>query len=158
ASNARIQALASRGDPRALRIAESEERLERFLGPLTSARIITASVLVLSFAYIGARTNGPSGTIGIGAIGALLTALVQMTVGLLVARRPEYAAVQLSRVIRWCALGFGVISWLLALPSRLIARSLRSVAPLPTDDLLALVEREEAAGGVEEQEQRMIRG
>jgi CBS domain containing-hemolysin-like protein len=81
-----------------------------------------------------------------------------MTVGLLVARRPEYAALQLSGVVRAASIGFTVPAWLLGLPSRVIARSLRMVTPESATDLLSLVEREEAAGGVEEQERRMIRG
>jgi CBS domain containing-hemolysin-like protein len=64
----------------------------------------------------------------------------------------------LSLVTRWTAPVFQVPSFLLALPSRFIARSLRAVAATPIDDLLSLVEREEAAGGVEEEERRMIRG
>jgi CBS domain containing-hemolysin-like protein len=81
-----------------------------------------------------------------------------MTVGKLVARQPEYTALSLHHVIRLAAMAFGVIAWLLALPAKLLARLLRFVAPTPIDDLLALVEREEAAGGVEEEERRMIRG
>jgi CBS domain containing-hemolysin-like protein len=158
ASNARIQALAARGDEGAIRIADSEERLERFLDPLTTARIVSASVLLLAFAYVGSRIDGGTGVVWLGALGALTVAVLQMTVGLLVAKRPEYTAVQLSRVIRVTAVGFGVISWLLALPAKVIGRTFQSVAPPPIDDFLALVEREEASGGVEEEERRMIRG
>lgn len=158
ASNARIQALAARGDEGAIRIANSEEHLEHFLDPLTTARVISASVLLLSFGYTGAHVDGTIGVVWLGALGALTVAVLQMTVGLLVAKRPEYTAVQLSRVIRLTAMAFGVISWLLALPARLIGRAFGSVAPPPIDDFLALVEREEASGGVEEEERRMIRG
>ena len=49
-------------------------------------------------------------------------------------------------------------AFVLSLPSRLVARSLRLVTPDFGGDILSLVEREEAAGGVEEQERRMIRG
>jgi CBS domain containing-hemolysin-like protein len=158
ASNARIQALAARGDEGAIRIADTEERLEHFLDPLTTARIISVSILLLGFAYLGSHIDGTSGVVWLGAIGAVVVAILQMTVGLLVAKRPEYTAVQLSRVIRITAMGFGILSWLLSLPARLIGRAFGSVAPPPIDDFLALVEREEASGGVEEEERRMIRG
>ncbi|MBK7329424.1 MAG: hypothetical protein IPI85_10165 [Dehalococcoidia bacterium] len=39
-----------------------------------------------------------------------------------------------------------------------MARSIITVSRDPDTDILTLVEREEAAGGVEEQERRMIRG
>src|SRR5690606_2840599 len=91
------------------------------------------------------------------ALGFVATALVQMTSGLIVARQPEVSALLLSRFIRLASLVLGIPSWVLGLPARLIARTIYAVAPEP-DDLLALVEREEAAGGVEEEERRMIRG
>jgi CBS domain containing-hemolysin-like protein len=158
ASNARIQALATRGDVRAIRIADTADRLERYLDPLTTARIISASVVIIAFGYLGARWNGTGGVVAFGAVGAFAVAVLQMTVGLLVARQPEYTALRLHRVIRIAALLFGFLSWLFSLPARLLARLFRFVAPTPIDDLLALVEREEAAGGVEEEERRMIRG
>ncbi|MGE5594885.1 MAG: hemolysin family protein, partial [Hyphomicrobiales bacterium] len=70
----------------------------------------------------------------------------------------EYSALQLSQVVRITGHVFGVPAWVLGLPSRVIARSLRVVTPNLNEDLLALIESEEAAGGVEEQERRMIRG
>jgi CBS domain containing-hemolysin-like protein len=158
ASNARIQALASRGDERAARIADTADRLERYLDPLTTARILSASVVIIAFAYLGARWNAAGGVVLLGALGALAVALLQMTVGLLVARQPEYTALRLHHVIRIAAILFGVPSWLFGLPAKLFARLFRFVAPTPIDDFLALVEREEAAGGVEEEERRMIRG
>jgi putative hemolysin len=161
ASNVRIQALAARGDVRAKRIASTVEQPREFLGPLTAARVLFSSATVALFAFLGTRAYEPlPGAIGIGfAAGGSYVALVQMTVGLLAARRPEYAAVQLSQVVRVTGVAFAIPAFLLSLPSRLIARSLSAVvAPDINLDLLSLVEREEAAGGVEEQERRMIRG
>lgn len=159
ANDVRIQALAARGDLRAKRIANTVEQPREFLGPLTTARILMEAIVVAVFAYVGVRSYPPfAGAIGFGMIGWFVIALIQMTVGLLVARRPEYAALQLSGVVRAASIVFTVPAWLLGLPSRLIARSLRMVTPESATDLLSLVEREEAAGGVEEQERRMIRG
>jgi CBS domain containing-hemolysin-like protein len=94
----------------------------------------------------------------LGLAGGLYIALTEMTVGLLVARQPEYAALYLSRVAVITGGALAVPAWILGLPARLLARSIRAVTPEREIDILALVEREEAAGGVEEQEKRMIRG
>ena len=161
ANHVRIQALAARGDERAKRIASTVEQPREFLGPLTAARVLSSAATVGLFAYLGARAYEPfAGAIGVGFVaGGLYVAVIQMTVGLLAARRPEYAAVQLSHVARIAGIVFGVPAFVLSLPSWLIARSLSAVvAPDINSDLLSLVEREEAAGGVEEQERRMIRG
>jgi putative hemolysin len=158
ANRARIQALGAKGDPRAQQIAESAERIAKALDPLTTGRILFAASLVLSFAYLGVRAYGVGpGIVGMGGVGVVAAALVQMTVGLVAARQPEVSALQLSQFIRWSSFVFGGPSFVLSLPARFIARTIRAVAPEP-DDLLALVEREEAAGGVEEEERRMIRG
>jgi CBS domain containing-hemolysin-like protein len=159
ASDVRIQALAIRGNHRAQRIASSVEQPRAFLGPLTAARVLFAALIVALFAYLGARSYSPfEGAIGVGLAGGLWVAVVQMTVGLVVARQPEYAALQLSGVVRLVSVTFAVPAFILGLPSRLAARSFRIVAPDFESDILSLVEREEAAGGVEEQERRMIRG
>ncbi|MEO9255318.1 MAG: CNNM domain-containing protein, partial [Tepidiformaceae bacterium] len=158
ASDVRIQALASRGDIRAKRIASTVEQPHQFLGPLTAARVVAAAIIVTVFAYLGANAYGALGTIVFGLIGGVLDAFIQMTVGIIVARQPEYAAIQLSQVVRLTSIVFMVPAFILALPSRLVARSLRAVTPDRGNDILSLVEREEAAGGVEEQERRMIRG
>ena len=159
ASDVRIQALASRDDPRARRIARSMGQPRQFVGPLTAARVMASTIVVAVFAYLGARSYGPFlGAVGFGAIGGVLTAFLQTTVGLIVARQPEYAALQLSGLIKATNLVFAVPAFVLGLPARMAARSLRAVAPDFGSDILSLVEREEAAGGVEEQERRMIRG
>ena len=159
ANDVRIQALATRGDIRARRIANTVEQPREFLGPLTTARIFAEAVVVAVFAYLGARAYGPfEGAVIFGLIGGLVIALIQMTVGLIVARQPEYAALQLSGVVRIVGIVFTVPSFLLGLPARVVARSLAAVTPESGTDILSLVEREEAAGGVEEQERRMIRG
>lgn len=158
ANRARIQALGNKGDRRALQIAESAERIAQALDPLTTGRVLFAASLVLSVAYLGVQAYGAAtGILAVGAVGVLVAALVQMTVGLVAARQPEVSALQLSWFIHWSSMVLGVPSFLLGLPARLVARTIRAVAPEP-DDLLALVEREEAAGGVEEEERRMIRG
>jgi len=160
ASDVRIQALAARGDPRAQRIASSVEQPQKFLGPLTVGRVLFAAAIVAAFAYAGARAYEPlTGAAGLGMVGGLYVAVVQMTVGLVAARRPEQAALQLGRVVRITRYVFAGPAWVLGLPARLVARFVGIVvAPESPTDILTLVEREEATGGVEEQERRMIRG
>lgn len=159
ASDVRIQAIASRGDPRARRIAMDLDHPQKFLTALTAARVLFATAVVALSAFLGVRSYEPfAGAVGVGFVGGIWAAIVQMTVGLMAARRPEYSAIQLSRVVQVTGLVFAVPAFILALPARLIARSLAAVTPDGNSDILSLVEREEAAGGVEEQERRMIRG
>ncbi|MDE2932566.1 MAG: HlyC/CorC family transporter [Dehalococcoidia bacterium] len=156
---ARIQALARQGNAAALRIVGTVERPLEPLGPLTTARILAAAGVVSAFAYIGAVELGTGGAAWIGIAGGAYAALVQMTVGTLAARRPEYSVLQLHRVIvaaRWV---FAAPAWALSVPARVIAAPLQGVGPgSQNEDILALLEREEATGGVEEEEERMIRG
>lgn len=157
-SRARIQALAARGDIRAARIADSAERIVQTIDPLTFGRIVNAALVVLALAYFGAeRWGSVGGILGLGAVGVFVTVVVQMTVGLVVARQPEVSALHISRFIQFSNVILGVPSWVVALPARLVARTISAVTPEP-DDILSLVEREEASGGVEEEERRMIRG
>ena len=159
ANDVRIQALAARGDKRAQLIAGNFQQPTTFLGSLTSARVLSGAVIVALAAYIGGRELGIlRGSLGIGAAAGVFVAIVEMTVGMMAARQPEYAAIRLYRVVRLARLWFGVPAFVLSLPARLAARSLRVVKRDTDTDILALVEREEAAGGVEEQERRMIRG
>ncbi|MGD9933622.1 MAG: hemolysin family protein [Dehalococcoidia bacterium] len=158
ASEARIRALAARGEARAQRIAGKVSEPRAFLGPLTATRVLASSATVAIAGWIGASTFGPAGAVLIGMAGGLWAAVVQMTVGLLAARQPELAALQLSGVVRVTGSIAGGPAWVLSIPARILARSLRAVAGDGYNDLLALVEREEATGRVAEYETRMIRG
>jgi CBS domain containing-hemolysin-like protein len=159
ASDVRIQALANRGNLKARRIASKVQEPRVFLGPLTAARVLCAAAIVALAAYLGADAFGPlRGALVIGACGGAFVAVIEMTVGLVAARQPEYAAIQLSGIVRVTGPIFAVPAFVLGLPSRLVARSIQAVTRDTETDILALVEREEAAGGVEEQERRMIRG
>ena len=156
---ARIQSLARQGNAAALRIVGTVERPLEPLGPLTTARILSAAGVVSAFAYIGAVELGAGGAAWIGIAGGAYAALVQMTVGALAARRPEYSVLQLHRVIVGARWVFAAPAWALGAPARVIAAPLQGVGPgSQNEDILALLEREEATGGVEEEEERMIRG
>ena len=160
ANAARIQALARKGNAAALRIVGAVERPVDPLGPLTVARVLAAAGLVSACAYVGATQLGAAGAAWIGLAGGGAAALLQMTVGTLAARRPEYSVLQLHRVIVAVRRLFAVPAWALGVPARLIAAPLRAVAAGDDEDedLIALLEREEARGEVEEEERRMIRG
>ena len=115
ASDVRIQALAARGDERARRIAGSVEQPRQFLGPLTAARILFAAAIVAIAAYLGAREyRRLGGAIGFGLIGGVVVELIEMTVGLIVARQPEVAALKLSGVARMYGVVFSVPAFLSA--------------------------------------------
>ena len=160
ANAARIQALARKGNAAALRIVGAVERPVDPLGPLTVARVLAAAGLVSACAYVGATQLGAAGAAWIGLAGGGAAALLQMTVGTLAARRPEYSVLQLHRVIVAVRRLFAIPAWALGVPARLIAAPLRAVAAGDDEDedLIALLEREEARGEVEEEERRMIRG
>ena len=159
ANDVRIAALAARGEPRAQRIAPTVGQPGRFLGAITAARVLLAALALSLFAYIGVRHFEPfAGAIGFGMIGGCTIAIIQLTVGMIVARAPETSALRLSGVAVVTRRVFAVPAFILGLPSRLAVRSIRAVSPVEPDDILSLVEREEAQGGVEEQERRMIRG
>jgi CBS domain containing-hemolysin-like protein len=159
-NDVRIQALAARGEARARRIAANVHQPAIFLGPLTTCRVLLAATIVSLAGYLGVREYGAlEGTLVVGlAGGGLFVALLELTAGLVAARSPEYAALQLSMVVRVVGAAFVAPAWVLGLPSRLVARSIRAVKRDIDDDILTLLEHEEASGGVEEEEQRMIRG
>jgi CBS domain containing-hemolysin-like protein len=159
ANDVRIRALAARGNRQAQRIATTVEQPGRYLGTITAARVLVASLVISLLAYLGTERYGPfRGAVGFGMAGGACMAMVQMAVGMVVARAPEYAALKLSGVAVATRRAFAVPAFVLGLPAALAARSIRLVTPEPETDILALVEREEAQGGVEEQERRMIRG
>jgi CBS domain containing-hemolysin-like protein len=159
ANDVRILALAARGNREAQRIAPSVEQPGRYLGAITAGRVLVASLVISLFAYLGVERHGPLvGALAYGMAGGLLIAMEQMAVGMVVARAPEYAALKLSAVAVATRRIFAAPAFVLGLPAALAARWIRLVTPQPETDILALVEREEAQGGVEEQERRMIRG
>lgn len=156
---ARIHALAERGDSRAAAIAARVEQPADLLGPLTASRILWATVVVAVMAFVGARWfEGTGPVIGFGLLGGVLVALIEMTVGALATRGPETSALRLAWAVRVNHWLFLLPARLFSLPARLIARSLEAVTPDQEFDIVSLVEREQASGGVEEQESRMIRG
>jgi len=159
ASDVRIRAAAARGDARARSLVTTVEQPREFLGALTTGRVLFAALIVSTFVATAAEQwDGFRSVLAAGALGGLYVALIEMTVGRLASRSPEYAAVSLAGVVRAARLVFGAPAFLLSLPARLAARFITFVTPRRQDDILSVIEREEAAGGVEEQEQRMIRG
>ncbi len=158
ANGVRIRSLAAQGDPRARAIAGAVGQTAGFLGSLTTGRVLSSAVLLTLLAFIGIEygDQSTSDVIWYVAIGGMWMTLVQVTVGLIAARRPEQTALKLSRMVLWYGRVFLVPAFLFGLPARLIARSVLAVAPNRQQDLLSLVEEEEASGGVEEEERKMI--
>ena len=153
ASDVRIRAAAARGDARARSLVTTVEQPREFLGALTTGRVLFAALIVSTFVATAAEQwDGFRSVLAAGALGGLYVALIEMTVGRLASRSPEYAAVSLAGVVRAARLVFGAPAFLLSLPARLAARFITFVTPRREDDILSVIEREEAAGGVEEQE------
>lgn len=157
ANGVRIRALAAQGDPRAKAIAGAVGQTAGFLGSLTTGRVLSSSALLVLLAYLGSEHGGGTrGAVTYCILGGLAMTLMQVTFGLIAARRPEETALKLSRMVRWYGRVFLVPAFLFGLPARLIARSLLIDRPGQQQDLLSIVENEEAAGGVEEEERKMI--
>jgi CBS domain containing-hemolysin-like protein len=106
----------------------------------------------------GSQFDSAAAALWFGLAGGLGVGLIEMTVGLLASRGAETSALRLARAVQVNHIVFTLPARLLALPVRLIARSLEAVTPDERLDIVSLVEREEASGGVEERERRMIRG
>ncbi len=157
ANDIRIRALANQGHPQARLISGTVGQPARFLGSLTTARIVCSSAILITAGWLGHKSGGAGTAILFGAILAFFIILIQMTVGIIAARRPEQTALQLARVIRLYSRVFFLPSFLFSLPARLLAQSVVAVAPDKNFDFLSMVEEEEAAGGVEEEERQMIR-
>ncbi|MBK7724978.1 MAG: hypothetical protein IPI33_06975 [Dehalococcoidia bacterium] len=112
---------------------------------LTTARVLSSAAIVGMFAYLGARGDADFlSVVGFGLLGGVYVAFIQMTVGLVVARSPELAALQLSGVARAASYVFAAPAFVLGLPSRVVARSIITVSRDPDTDILTLVEREAA--------------
>ena len=123
AKAARIYALAERGDRRAAAIASRVEQPADLLGPLTMSRVCWAALVVVLMAYIGSRWfESGSAPLLFGALGGVIIALVEMTVGLLATRGPEASALRLAFAVR-------LNHWLFILPARLFSLPVRVLAP-----------------------------
>ena len=159
AKSARIQALAEEGDGRAKAIASRVEQPADLIGPLTTSRVFWTTLVIALMAYIGTlKFDEQILALVFGAIGGVIVAMIEMTVGLLATRGPEASALRLARTAQVNHWLFLFPSLLFSLPVRVLARSIEAVTPDQNIDIVSLVEREEATGGVEEQERRMIRG
>ena len=133
----------------------------RFLGPLTAARVLSAAAIVGMFAYLGARRDRGlrSAAFGIRPHRRRLRRLHpddRWPRGRPSAGTGGASAQRRRAGHELCVRGARLH------PRPAVARSSRvRSSPFrrdPDTDILTLVEREEAAGGVEEQERRMIRG
>lgn len=159
AGRVRLQSLASQGDHRAARLTGTAERprqVEALLQTLVFARAALGAVVVVLSAVAGASVSR-EGLVWGSLVGVVAAVAAQTAVTPIAVARPEATALRLSIVgltARWV---FSLPASLFALPGKLIAENAK---PEVTDreGLLALVEREEASGGVEEDERRMIRG
>ena len=161
----RLRFLASRGVSRAETVQNYVQERQALLGALAIARILSVVVTTALALFILTRQGGSTWTaVGIAAAGSVVVlTLLQAVPRFLVSQSPERWSILLSPFIGVVRAVFGRPAWLLDLPGRALlrVRALRGDASEPggeEEDLVQLMEAEEANGGIEEEERQMIRG
>ncbi len=165
-SRARIRFMAGSGVPRAGALHSYVQERNALLGALALARnlaVVSSSALGL---FLLTRETGSTWRAvliaGAGMLGVL--ALLEAIPRFLVSQSPERWGLRLAPFIGAFKLVFGLPAAGLALPARglmrlsFLRKGRREEAVAGEDDLLRLVEMEEANGGIEAEEREMIRG
>ena len=157
---ARISAHAEAGNVNAARVIKSMEPAA--FRSFAAARALAGAGIIAAAAYFGAREFSASGAAAIAVAGGAFAAMIQITAATLGNLAPEETVLRCSWPIRLCALIFIWPARVFSLPSRLLTGSIQAVTLSQSDrdseDFVTFLEKEEASGGVEEDERRMIRG
>ncbi len=160
----RLRLLAEQGTTRAETVQGYVQERKAVLGALAIARVLSVVVATALALFILTRQDGSTWTaLGIAAAGSLIVvALLQAVPRLLVSQNPERWSILLSPFVGVIRALFGRPAWLFELPGRALLR-VRALGGKASelrseDDILHLMEREEANGGIEEEERQMIRG
>jgi len=156
----RISAHAEAGNVNAARVIKSMEPAA--FRSFAAARALAGAGIIAAAAYFGAREFSASGTAAIAVAGGAFAAMIQITAATLGNLAPEETGLRCSWPIRLCILIFIWPARIFSLPSRLLTGSIQVVTLSQSDrdseDFVTFLEKEEASGGVEEDERRMIRG
>ncbi|MGE4658037.1 MAG: hemolysin family protein [Gammaproteobacteria bacterium] len=156
----RLSAQAEIGNLKAARVIKIMEPAA--FRSFAAARALAGAGIIAAAAYFGAREFNASGAAAIAVAGGAFSAMIQITAATLGNLAPEETVLRFSWTIRWCALLFIWPARILSLPSRLLSGSIQVGTPSQRErdgeDLVTFLEKEEATGGVEEEERRMIRG
>ena len=165
-SRARIRFMAGRGVPRAEALHSYVQERNSLLGALALARNLAfVSSTSLGLFLLTRETGSTWRAVLIAGAGMLaVLALLEAIPRIVVSQSPERWGLRLSPFIGAFKLVFGLPAAGLALPARALMR-LPPLGRPPTegaaageDELLRLVEMEEANGGIEAEEREMIRG
>jgi putative hemolysin len=164
-SHGRLRFLAERGVPRAETVQGYVHERQALLGALTIARILSVVVVTSLALFIITRQDGGTWkAVAVAAGGSLIVlVLFQSIPRVLVLQSPERWSIILSPVVGALRWAFGRLAWLFELPGRALVRvgalgGKAADARERDDDILHLMEQEEANGGIEEDERQMIRG
>ena len=155
-SRARVKLLAGRGVPRAEILHSYVQERSSLLGALALARnvaIVLGAALAVSLLT---RERGHSWWLVFGiVVGALvLFMLLEAVPRALVARNPERWGLRLAPFMGPFKLLFGGAGRILSIPARAVARPSED----EEEEMLRLMEIEEGAGEIEDEERKMIRG
>lgn len=161
----RLRLLTDQGASRAETVQGYVQEREAVLAALAIVRILSMVVATALALFILTRQDGSTWTaVSIAAAGSLVVlTLLQAVPRFLVSQSPERWSILLSPFVGVVRAVFGRPAWLFELPGRALLRvgalgDRASELRNEEDDLLHLMEQEEANGGIEEEERQMIRG
>jgi CBS domain containing-hemolysin-like protein len=156
-SRARVRLMAGRGVPRADILHSYVQERSSLLGALWVARYVAIMLVAALAVTILTRERGQSWELIVGiVVGALVVvALLEAVPRALVARNPEWWGLRLAPFIGPFKLLFGGAGRILGIPARAVAREAESDEE---EEILRLMEIEEDAGEIEDDERKMIRG
>ncbi|HEX5141525.1 MAG TPA: CNNM domain-containing protein, partial [Dehalococcoidia bacterium] len=155
-SRARVRLMAGQGVPKAEILQTFIQERTNLLGALSLARnlaIVFGAALAVS---VVTRERGHSWLLIIAIVIAALAlfALLEAVPRALVARNPERWGLRLAPFLGVFKLLFGGVGRILNLPARVVSRPVTN----EEEEMLRLLELEDAQGDLEEDERKMIRG
>jgi len=156
-SRARVRLMAGRGVPRADILHSYVQERSSLLGALALARNVAIVLLTAVAVSILTRERGNSWelVIGIVVVALPVLALLEAVPRALVARNPEWWGLRLAPFMGPFKLLFGGAGRILGIPARAVAHGSDSS---DDEEILRLMEIEEDAGEIEDDERKMIRG
>jgi CBS domain containing-hemolysin-like protein len=156
-SRARVRLMAGRGVPRADILHSYVQERSALLGALWVARYVAIMLVAGLAVSILTRERGASWEllVAIVVVALVLFALLEALTRALVARNPEWWGLRLAPFMGPFKLLFGGAGRILSMPARVVGRGPETEEE---EEILRLMEIEEEAGEIEEDERKMIRG
>lgn len=160
ASRARTRLLVTQGVAKASLFQRYLQERQSLLGTLLLARNLTLVTSAALGVYLAFKSWGDSVLILVITLVVLLVALslVQSLARSLIATQPERWGTRLYPILSAVKVSLGIPAYVLELPGRLLSRNGPQQEESEAEELLHLLEAEESAGAIEEDERRMIRG